>query len=141
MDDPRTVIRQMEAPHTVSEIDICRDGGTVVFDVTDQKGVTLAATLVTPFRGTPRRLTLGMSRLEPPNLVRISRFALRPGGPTEALFHSILKHWLVSLDRVTTPYGVGHIETVLNELQNRLGTTETDDLEELNEQRVRTWPG
>jgi hypothetical protein len=138
MDDPRTVIRQMKAPYTVSKIDLCRDGGAVIFNTADRAGMTIAGTLITPFRGTPRRLTLGTSYFEPPDLVRITRFALMYGGPTEALVHDILRHWRLTLDSARMPHEARHIETVLNELENRLGTIESDDLEELEEFKLRT---
>lgn len=139
MDDPRSLIKQMEPPWTVSGIDTIRDGGTVAFEITGHNGVTLTATLITPFKGTPRRLTLGTGIFEPPNLVRIRRFALTPGGPTEAIVFDILSAW--TRNNRVWPDSLRQIEVVLTELKSRLGTAQTDELEELPEQRVRTFIG
>src|SRR6187455_978596 len=103
MDDPRSLVRQMQAPYTVSNIDICRDGGTVIFEITDGSGKALTGTLITPFQGTPRRLTLGISGFESPNLLCIRRYAMTPGGPSEAVIYDILRYWHQSVDGVTEP--------------------------------------
>ena len=144
MSDPCLFIREMRPPFSISRIDILRDGGTVIFEIVDESGKVLSGTLATSWDGVPRRLTLGGSNFELPNLLKTERFALMPGGPTEALVCQILQDWLASdgssVARVSSS-AREHIESVVVVLRERLGTTESDELEKLSELKVRTWTG
>jgi|GEM_PF-5482546 len=136
MNDPRPILRQMQPPYAISQVDILRDGGTIMFEVADAQGAKVAGTLVTPFRGIPRLLTVGFSTFEEPNLIRIHGFALTPGGPTEAVVFAMLESWLAA--SAWHAEGREYIEKLLSHLQDRLDSTEVDEITEEPEKRVRT---
>lgn len=125
---------------TLHDVDICRDGGTIVFDVETEGQGELSFALNSPFKGEPRLLTVGIAEYSDLNLKTVRRFSFVPGHEKEKQICAFLRDWLVQESEKLNSNArwIELIQSVLDVLNEREAPSNSEDvLSEIEPLKIR----
>ena len=125
----------------VTDVEILRDGGTIVFTIETDDRQRLDFSLASPIHGDPRLLSVGVSKYSDKNLRTISQCSFQPGGKHESRILGLLRRWVAKQDSSSTERPVELIGSVVDYLSAREGTNDlADDLSETDPLKIRVVP-